>query len=289
VRRAIVRGVGIQYQRIGQGPDVVMIHGLGANLAFWYLSIARALTKNFRVTMYDLRGHGRSDMPLCGYTSADMANDLEGLLDYLGIEKAHLVGHSFGGTVALHYVVLRPERVVSLTLADVRVSALQPVQRLRDWPHWRVLQKRLTEMGVSICDDEPEAGHRLLEELAKAKCRLVRRASSSESPIVMPFGGWRGKEAAERWLQLLKVTTAREDFRAVAGLTLEKIKQVSTPTLAIFGARSRCMPTLHGLLEHLPHCKPVIVPGVGHFHPLIKPVMFVRQLLAFFAELPTQA
>ncbi|MFL5542204.1 MAG: alpha/beta fold hydrolase, partial [Longimicrobiaceae bacterium] len=119
--RALVGGVHLHYAQTGRGPDLVMVHGLGANLAFWGLRIAPLLAREFRVTSYDLRGHGRSAAPPAGYTCADMAGDLLGLMEHLELAPAHLVGHSFGGGVALLAAALRPERVRTLVLADAIV------------------------------------------------------------------------------------------------------------------------------------------------------------------------
>ena len=123
--KAAINGFDVHYQQMGQGADVVLLHGLFASLAFWYFSVMPGLAKSFRVTAYDLRGHGYTDIPNAGYTSSDMANDLHALLDHLQIERAHLVGHSFGGAVALQYTLIHPERVHSLTLADAWVPGLQ--------------------------------------------------------------------------------------------------------------------------------------------------------------------
>ena len=60
---ANLSGARIFYQQIGQGPDLVFLHGLAANHAFWFTRIAFALKQRFRLTLYDLRGHGRSSMP----------------------------------------------------------------------------------------------------------------------------------------------------------------------------------------------------------------------------------
>jgi alpha-beta hydrolase superfamily lysophospholipase len=62
----------ISYQQSGSGPDVVMVHGLAANLAFWYLKIVPHFTPSYHTTVYDLRGHGRSEMPPTGYTTRDL-------------------------------------------------------------------------------------------------------------------------------------------------------------------------------------------------------------------------
>ena len=61
--KACVNGVSLHYQQSGQGPDLVLIHGLAANLAFWFLRIVPALNKRHRVTVYDMRGHGKSGTP----------------------------------------------------------------------------------------------------------------------------------------------------------------------------------------------------------------------------------
>src|SRR5579871_4134311 len=91
----------LHYQRTGHGEDLVMIHGLTGNLAVWHLKIVPMLFDDYRVLTYDLRGHGYSEVPATGYSADDMAGDLTDLLDALDIERAHLVGHSFGADIAL--------------------------------------------------------------------------------------------------------------------------------------------------------------------------------------------
>jgi pimeloyl-ACP methyl ester carboxylesterase len=282
---ARVNGINIHYQRAGEGPDIVMIHGLAANLAFWYFRIFPALIKDFRVTIYDLRGHGKSDMPPSGYTSAQMAFDLHALMDHLGVTKTHLVGHSFGGEVALHYAALHPERAMSLTLADARVRALQPVQRLKDWSDQRMVQRALERFGIIIAEDELEAGHRLLEEFANIKWLGAVHSDGQGAEFFIPFGsGLWGKRTAKRWLYLFHNTSAREEFRSLSGLTRAKIRQICLPVLAMYGEKSRCLRTLYGLQKSLPHCRTVIVPGAGHFYPIVLPGMFVQSLRAFLLD-----
>src|SRR5262249_45932567 len=101
-------GVELHYLQMGEGPDLVMLHGISGNLAVWPLRMVPLLQQHFRVTTYDLRGHGNSSMPPSGYTTRDMAHDLGGLLDELEIEQADIVGHSFGADVAMHFTLLQP-------------------------------------------------------------------------------------------------------------------------------------------------------------------------------------
>jgi pimeloyl-ACP methyl ester carboxylesterase len=118
-------GINIHYQRVGEGPDIVFLHGLMGNLAVWHLKIVPILRHHFRVTTVDLRGHGYSDMPATGYSVDDLAGDLLGLLDALEIGQADLVGHSYGADIALCFALHHPGRVK-------RVVAIGP--GCRRWP-----------------------------------------------------------------------------------------------------------------------------------------------------------
>lgn len=282
---ANVNAVNLNYRMAGHGEDLILIHGLAANHAFWNLMVLLPLVRRYRVTVYDLRGHGYSEMPESGYTSADMADDLKGLMDHLEIEQAHLVGHSFGGVVAMHCATRAPDRVASLTVADSRIRALQPHQRLRDWPQWEQAQASLREAGIDIDENEDDIGLRLLEEFASAEWRSTRRGMSRKG-LFVPFGGWsEGNRSAGRWLKLLETTTAREDVKRHAGLTLDRIRGIRQPTLALYGERSRCLGTCQELNRILPHSRTVIVRNVGHFYPVIKPKLVAETLLDFLSSL----
>ncbi|MFH1417784.1 MAG: alpha/beta hydrolase [Planctomycetota bacterium] len=281
---AQVNGHKVNYRQAGEGEDLILIHGLAANHAFWNLVLLLPLARQYKVTVYDLRGHGYSDTLSHGYTSADLSADLTGLMNRLDIPKAHLVGHSFGGVVAMHSAVLHPDRVQSLTIADSRLRALQPSQRLRDWPDWRTAKADLEKAGITIDENEDNIGLRLLEIFASPQWRATRKRSAKKG-LFVPFGGWSaGSRSAARWLKLLETTTVRQDVTATAGLTLDRIKTVQIPTLALYGERSRCMHTCTAMQEVLLHCKVVIVPGTGHFYPVIKPAFVAETLLDFLDE-----
>lgn len=283
--RLFCNAVTLNYQRrMGSGPPLVLVHGLATNLAFWYFRIVPLLTRDFNVMVYDLRGHGQSDMPPSGYTTADMAADLQALLERLGVKRAHIVGHSYGGSVALHYTVLYPERVRSLTLADVRIRVIQPIPYLADWSNAASWKRMLQELGVSVAFNHPDSECRVLEALAEAKIQ-GRAHSGATVGLFSPFGmPKQSNRTAERWLQLIRTTTACKDFTDIAGLTLDKIAQVKPPVLALFGEFSNCLPSYWGLKRHLPNCKTVMVPEVGHFHPITRPVLFERNLSKFLGE-----
>ncbi|NOU49193.1 alpha/beta fold hydrolase [Pseudoalteromonas sp. JBTF-M23] len=107
----------LNYSQTGQGPNVVLIHGLFGSLDNLNI-IAKALSEHFTVTNVDLRNHGHSfhddamDYPT-------MANDILALMDHLGITDTHLVGHSMGGKVAMQVAMLAEQRVNRLVVLDI--------------------------------------------------------------------------------------------------------------------------------------------------------------------------
>lgn len=281
-----VNGVSIHYQVMGRGPDVVLVHGLAANLGFWGPQLLLPLARRFRVTMLDLRGHGHSGMPARNYSTADMALDLAGLLKYLGISQASIVGHSFGGAVALHCAVLFPDLVGSLVLADTRIRALQPRLTAHDFLQNEQYAAKLIRMGIDIPANEEEAGVWLLEQLALREWRLDGTDRSGEK-IFVPFvgaNGRNGSRAAKLWLELLQTTSAREDFKTVAGLTPEKIKRIRQPVLSIYGENLNARQSSLALRAMLPQCRTVVLQGAGHFFPLTHTALFLGNVVNFIYD-----
>ncbi len=147
-------GLDFHYQQAGDGPDVVLIHGLTGDLSIWLLCQAMGrLAGSFRVTAYDLRGHGYSDVVPTGYTSADQARDTIAIMDALAIERAMLVGHSFGGVIALHAAVLRPDRVEAVVLSDPYFPSLRHLEDVSRWGHWQNFRAEAAQAGVTLSDE----------------------------------------------------------------------------------------------------------------------------------------
>lgn len=115
-------GVKIAYTVQGSGSPVVLIHGLyGSGAGNWTLpGITAALALKHRVIVMDCRGHGRSDKPgTAAEYGVQMTADVIALLNRLELRKAHLIGYSMGGMIALKTAVLHPERVQSLLLCGM--------------------------------------------------------------------------------------------------------------------------------------------------------------------------
>jgi pimeloyl-ACP methyl ester carboxylesterase len=101
----------------GSGEPVVVLHG-AASSCHWYDLAIPYVSDGLRVIALDQRAHGRTDQPSTGYDWATLAGDVVGALDQLGIQKAAIVGHSWGASVALSIAVLHADRVSALALVD---------------------------------------------------------------------------------------------------------------------------------------------------------------------------
>ncbi|WP_340645020.1 alpha/beta hydrolase [Phenylobacterium sp.] len=114
---AHVNGLDIYYEQAGSGPPLLFISGTGGDLRNKPNQFDGPFPKVFDMVSYDQRGLGRSDKPDLDYSMADYADDASDLMGELGIEKAHVIGVSFGGMVAQELVLRHPHRVDRLVLA----------------------------------------------------------------------------------------------------------------------------------------------------------------------------
>jgi pimeloyl-ACP methyl ester carboxylesterase len=264
-------GVTFHYLQSGSGPDLVMLHGLSGNLAVWHLRMVPLLQDRFRVTTYDLRGHGRSSMPPSGYATGDMAADLSGLMDALGIAQADFVGHSFGADVVLHFALLHPERTRKLMLIEPGIPALLSDRKNPDWDgwaYWAEVIERLTGEPVPL-------------ERRTDVSYMLRR--SFEVPVV--YGPLRGlPRRRDNILKLLETTTIARDYEMVGELTLDNLATIPHPKLLLYDGASAWLSTFRVLRDLLPNCTPVILPGseLRHFAPLEAPELLVQHLTDFF-------
>lgn len=283
---AALADVTLAYQQMGEGPDLVFVHGLAASRAFWFLQYAMPLSRHFRVTLFDLRGHGYSSTPASGYDATMMAGDLAGLLDHLGIGRCLLVGHSYGGGVALEFAVAHPQRVEKLAILDTKVNVLQPTQKLSDSPHLTLFETEVAKTSGHDWDAEPQVGLLFLEVLARAK--LAGEEPGTRDPFT-PFGEGRGAtRTAKQYVALLDGSAARADF-VRAGAPAAAIAQLPMPLLLVYGEWSRCLPSCRALQALLPQSETLLVPEAGHFFPVSHAAVVMQRLAAFLGVIARPA
>jgi 3-oxoadipate enol-lactonase len=251
----VANGVRLFYQQTGSGPDVVLIHAVTSNLAVWMFSgLPDVLAADFRVTLYDLRGHGASERPPGGYTSADMAEDFRALHAALELGPAYLVGHSFGGVVAMHAAVTAPELVAGVVLSDSFFPGLRHVEpNFGQMTIWADLRKMYAKVGVDLGPVVDFS--RLFQETA----RLAPESSKILESEVGPLGrGWL------RQLPKLAETSCGDEVLAEAGLTAERLAAIRQPVAALYDEFSPFMATCRWLERNLPHCTTEVIPAAKH-------------------------
>lgn len=277
----------LRYVDEGDGPPVVLVHGLLGSHESWAGQIERLSTK-YRVIAPDLFGHGSSDKPSGDYSLSSHAATIRDLLDHLDITSAPMVGHSLGGGIVMQAVYLFPERIDRLAL--VSSGGLGPEVSL--------LLKAATLPGSEL----------VLPVLASD---WVRKNAES---VVGQLGKWGlpvrpGKSMLETWRSFKTVADkgSREAFlastRAVVGPRGQTVsakqhfeKFESLPSLLVWGGKDRMIPASHAdnIRREVPNSRVEIFSSAGHFPQLDEPDLFFKILDQFLqssavADAPTRA
>jgi pimeloyl-ACP methyl ester carboxylesterase len=249
----------------GDGPPVVLLHGLACGRRMWFHQI-RALRRRFRVIAYDLRGHGQTDAPAAAtdYSAALLARDLTGVLDALKIERAAIVGFSLGGGPALALAASKPERVSRLVLADVGAGADEPIKT--EWMARRwVKQIAQGEIDELVCD-------MLRSDLFKVYAQRNARSREHMAGLIRatPLDGLR--------FTLSEVLAKRKSLFHLTGV----LKSVRAPTLVLVGEYDyTCSKAARLLAATIPNAALKIIKASGHMSPLEQPAAFSAALMEF--------
>lgn len=268
--KRIANGLEFHVQQAGEGPDVILIHGVTGDLSIWFLCRAmQDLATDYRVTAYDLRGHGYSDVPPSGYTSADHAEDTFALMDEIGADRAILVGHSFGAVIAAHAAAIAPDRVDAIVLSDPYFPALRHLEDVSRWGHWQNFRHEAEEAGVVLSDE-------YWYDLGKFFDQVLHLNEEE----MLKFRQAVGLPGTERLLRLGR-TTCGDDSKVEAGLTADRIASIAVPVLALYGEASPFLATADYLVDHLPDCRKALVSGARHRAPEENPEAFLAAVRSF--------
>ncbi|MEV5160232.1 alpha/beta hydrolase [Streptomyces sp. NPDC053728] len=251
-----IHGYRRAYRMAGEGPAILLIHGIGDSSATW-AELIPELARHHTVIAPDLLGHGASDKPRADYSVAAYANGIRDLLGVLGIERATLVGHSLGGGVAMQFAYQYPERTdrlilvsaggvgrevnpvlraVSLPGADLMLSTLRlPGMRSQVGLFTRLIKLLDTDLGQ-------DAGE-LIDLVDALPDSTSRSAFISTLRAVVD---WRGQ-----------VVTMLDRCYLTQGM----------PTLLLWGSRDSVVPVHHAYGAHaaMPGSRLEIFEGAGHF------------------------
>lgn len=258
--------VRLHYQQFGEGPDVVLIHALTSNLAVWLgTPLVYLLAEQFRVTIYDLRGHGQSEVAPTGYTSENMSRDLHGLLEQLNIDRPVLVGHSFGGVIAVHAMARYPQRIAGAIVSDPYFPGLAHLEpNLGASPVWQNVKRLFGRVGLDLGDAVDFT--RLFQTAATLSAEHMQTLKAEVGAV-----GW-------RWLaqlpRLAPTACGQEAFEP-AGLDAGLLESITEPIVALYDEYTPFAATR----DHLAGLKNVCietVPGARHLALLESTTAFVE-------------
>lgn len=240
----------------GEGPPVVVLHGLGATNASM-LPLLIELARDHHLFVPDLPGFGDSAKPIRSYDADFFARWLIDLLDELNIEKAHLVGNSLGGRVAIESALLAPDRVDRLVLLAPSPAFIRKREFVR---LVRILRPELALVPVPLVS-------------RKQVVRSIKAMFSQ--PGRLPDGWY--ESAADEFLRVFSTARGRiAFFSAARQIYLEepygeagfwdRLRELSRPSLFVWGARDRLVPTRfeHHVKERLSSATSVVLDDCGH-------------------------
>jgi pimeloyl-ACP methyl ester carboxylesterase len=269
-----LHGHQVVYRIAGDGPPVVLVHGM-VNASRHWSAVAERLASRHLVIAPDLIGHGDSATPRGDYSLGAHAAVIRDLLSALGIERATMVGHSLGGGIAMVYFWQFPQRVERLALVSSGGlgDEVSPLLRSAALPGASAL--------ISL------AGHRRVTgALDAAGARLRDRGSSLGVQLQAIARALRPLESAgqrEAFVQSLRAVIDRRGQRVSATDRLYLLREM--PTLIAWGERDRTIPPSHGLAAHhaIPGSRFVTIPGAAHFPHLERPDELAAALEDFIA------
>jgi 3-oxoadipate enol-lactonase len=257
-------GQELYYELHGEGPPLVLVMGIGYDSSLWTLAQVPVLSTQFQVILVDNRDAGRSSKAIQPYTIADMADDLAGLLDALGIQRSHLLGLSMGGMIAQEFALQHSDRLDRLVLTGTGAaparSAVDPIQ-IWSW------------VKANDATGEVFGGQQFVSLFSTAFLRnheAVRDTAAllASNPYPMSPEAY-GRQA-----------DAYRQFDA-----LDRLAAITAPTLVVVGEQDLLTPPwiAREVAEAIPGARFEVIRGDGSSHlvPIECPTEFNRLVLNF--------
>jgi len=266
--KAIVNGVRINYKVQGQGEPLVLIMGFIGPQWAWFFQ-ARALSKHYLIITLDNRGVGKSQKPKEPFTVRSMAEDTVGLMDYLGIDKAHILGISMGGMIAQEIAINHPERVRKLVLGSTSAGGDRSKYLHPDMIKAAGVKEGVTTDGMAD----------------------INIAKASSAAIYVAFNGRIAKMFSLLLSRIFAIYVRLAggqgylgQMNAICGYsTLDRLGSIRAPTLVITGTDDRIvLPHSSDVIaSHIPNAKLVKIEHAGHVFFIEERDRFNKEILDF--------
>jgi pimeloyl-ACP methyl ester carboxylesterase len=271
---ADVGSIRLHYVEAGEGPLVVLLHGFPEFWYEWRLQIPALAAAGFRVVAPDMRGYNLSDKPegVERYRVELLVEDVAGLVRHLGAERAHVVGHDWGGIVAWYFAMLRPELLDRLVVLNAPHPAafareiVKPDQMLRS-----------AYAGFFQLPAVPELA------LRAGDFALLERVLRTEPARPGAFTDADVERYKEAFAQPGALTASLNYYRAFARRDRPAVRAIAAPTLLVWGEKDPHLVVrlTEGLEEWVPGIRVERIPEASHWVAVDEPER-VNRLLAGF-------
>jgi pimeloyl-ACP methyl ester carboxylesterase len=268
--RVLVNGIRLHYEEVGQGTPLVFVHEFAGEAQSWHLQ-TRFFARRYRTIAFNARGYPPSDVPTTGeaYSQEQAAEDIRGLLDALGIDKAHICGLSMGGYATLHLGLRHPGRALSLVVAGCGYGSVGA-----DRDRW----KRDVTATAERFLIEPMA--RMADVYCQGPTRVQFRDKDPK--------GW------QEFHDMFAVQSALGHGLTMRGVQLTRpsvyeleadLERLAVPTLIVTGDEDEpCLEPGIFLKRKIRTSGLVVVPKAGHTINLEEPEAFNRAVLDFLTS-----
>lgn len=256
---AEVNGAQLWYEIIGDGPPLVLVHGFSLDHRMWDDQFA-AFAAHHRVLRYDLRGFGASSVPDGPYRHED---DLAALLTHLGMERAAIIGLSFGGQIATDFTLAYPQMVIALIPVDSVLGGR------RSSPQWDAAVIPVWKAGRA--GDIATAKSLWLDMGLFTPARRDPAVGTRLERMVMDYSGW-------HWLH-------RDPVQGIEPPAAEQLGRITPRTLVVVGDEDLpdFLAVADQLAREIPGAQKLVLPGIGHMANMEAPAAFNQAVHSFLS------
>lgn len=270
-----INGAEIYYQDHGKGFPVVFSHGLGSDHTMWINQI-EAFKKQYRVIVWDVRGHGKSEVTENGYSIGNFVTDLNLLMKHLEIDRAHIVGLSMGGWISWSFALTHPEKTAGLVLSDSAGYHVGMSQKMHEQA------KNMFTASAQVAEKHGRAKMVDVTLSLMFSEKFIQNNPEIIKIVAQRISEDRGIGYARAIMGAFKDYWGEPDKSVT-----ESLGKIKAETLVIAGDEDKLtpLPTQKGLSAAIPGSRLEIITGSGHVPPIEKPDIWNGLVLEFLEKI----
>ena len=272
---AKINGLKLSYRIDGTGFPVIFIHGYGAKKEMWKPQVVD-ISKKFQVITFDIRGTGKSDRANIPYTMKMLAEDVKGLMHFIGIEKVHLIGRSFGGMIAQNFTLQYPEKVEKLVLIATNFG--------RTDPDWVEIPKKGRLEEIEMIKQNPL---KAFKQKSRWVFHIKFRKEMEANPSKNFFDIFSMKDLVKE--STINPSRPQDIINQAEAMkthyTLERLHEIKNETLLIAASHDRQTPVsvMTEMHRRIPNSELKVINEAGHFMTLSR-ASEVNEIILNFLE-----